>query len=134
MLLALVDAGVLLWVEDGRLRYRAPVGALDDPLRTAAANHRAGLIALVERGAVLPRSRLQWDEEALHEFEERAAILTFDAGMGVKAAEVAAERLMRRAAARRWSRDRGGHEQRDSAGLPTVSGDGHIIAGGQADS
>ena len=36
VLLALVFAGAVLWVEDGRLRFRAPVGALDDTLKAAA--------------------------------------------------------------------------------------------------
>jgi hypothetical protein len=46
---ALVDAfrsrGIELYVADGRLRYRGPVGALDAPLRCAAAEHRAELLA-----------------------------------------------------------------------------------------
>ena len=48
---ALLDAfrsrGIELYVADGRLRYRGPVGALDAPLRCAAAEHRAELLAVL---------------------------------------------------------------------------------------
>ena len=95
VLLALVFAGAVLWVEDGRLRFRAPVGALDDTLKEAAAKSRGGLIALVRSGAVLPADRTAWSEETTHELEERAGILTFEADLAPADAEREAERLVR---------------------------------------
>jgi len=50
VLLALVSAGAVLWVEDRRLRFRAPAGALDEELRAAAGRVRASLVALVRPG------------------------------------------------------------------------------------
>ena len=47
VLAALRARGVELTVAAGWLRYRAPVGALDNELRHAAAVHRAELLALV---------------------------------------------------------------------------------------
>jgi len=47
LLAALWGRGVEVYVADGRLRYRGPVGALDDDLRRAAADHRAELLALI---------------------------------------------------------------------------------------
>ncbi len=47
VLLALVSAEVLLWVDGRRLRYRAPVGALDARLKAASTRVRGSLIALV---------------------------------------------------------------------------------------
>ncbi len=105
VMLALVDAGVHLWVADGRLWYRSPKGALDDRLRGAAAEHRAPLVALVGNGAVLPPRRLDWDEMAQSDYEERAAILTFEGGMEPDNAERLAEHLVRVGVARsgvRW--------------------------------
>lgn len=60
VLLALVSAGAVLWVEDRRLRFRAPAGALDEELRAAAGRVRASLVALVRAGAVLPAERGAW--------------------------------------------------------------------------
>ncbi|MCB9694494.1 MAG: hypothetical protein H6736_22010 [Alphaproteobacteria bacterium] len=54
MLVALAEAGVVLWVEDGRLRFRAPAGVLDEALRARVSACRGALIALVKAGAVLP--------------------------------------------------------------------------------
>jgi hypothetical protein len=42
---ALSAAGVLLAVEDGRLRIDAPAGALTPELRAALAEHKAALLA-----------------------------------------------------------------------------------------
>lgn len=95
VLLRLVEAGVVLWVEGDRLRYRAPKGAIDPELRAQAAAARGALIALVKSGAVLPADRAAWSAEARHDFEERAGILEFDGGMARPAAEHEAERLVR---------------------------------------
>ena len=35
---------IALWVEDGQIRYRAPVGALNDALRAAVKEHREDLL------------------------------------------------------------------------------------------
>ena len=95
VLLAVVSAEVLLWVDGPRLRYRAPVGALDARLKGAAGRVRGSLIALVKAGAVLPVDRAAWPEEAVAEFEERAGMLMFDAQMAPGDAEREAERLVR---------------------------------------
>ena len=95
VLLALVNADVVLWVEGDRLRFRAPVGALDEALKGRATRSRGALIALVQSGAVLPATRDRWNPDAVDEFEERAGILTFDAGMAPSDAEREAERLVR---------------------------------------
>jgi hypothetical protein len=62
---ALLDAlrarGIELYVADGRLRYRCPAGALDAPLRRAAAEHRAQILALLGSPPLGPSA---WDEEA----------------------------------------------------------------------
>ena len=97
VLLALVSAGAVLWVEGGRLRFRAPVGALDGALKASAARSRGGLIALVRSGGVLPEDRAAWSEETTYEFDERAGILTFEAGLAPADAERKAERLVRAA-------------------------------------
>lgn len=95
VLMELVSAGLKLWVEGARLRYRCRRGALSDALRAAAAEVRGPLIALVKAGAVLPRDRTDWPEELAAELEERAGILTFDGGLEPEDAEREAERLVR---------------------------------------
>lgn len=45
--------GVELFLEDGRLRYRCPQGALTPELRDQAKAHRGELIAML-RGAAVP--------------------------------------------------------------------------------
>ncbi len=95
VLLALVDAGAVLWVEAGRLRFRAPEGAVDDALRARAAGCRGALVALVQAGAVLPPDRAAWPEEDREAFEERAGICEYDGGLPRDAAEREAERCIR---------------------------------------
>ena len=95
VLLALVEAGVVLWVEDGRLRFRAPEGALDAELRAHAVGCRGALVALVRAGAVLPAALADWPGEALESWEERSAICEFDGGLPRDAAEREAERCVR---------------------------------------
>lgn len=97
VLLRLVEAGALLWVEGNRLRYRAPEGAVASELRDQAVAARGALLALVQAVAVLPVERPDWPEEVLRDFEERAGILEFDGGMGRPAAEREAERQVRAA-------------------------------------
>lgn len=95
VLLALVEAGVVLWVEDGRLRFRAPEGALGEELRARAAACRGALLVLVKTGAVLPADPARWPEEATANREERAAIMEFDGRLPRDVAEREAERCVR---------------------------------------
>jgi len=95
VLLRLVSVGAALWVEGDRLRFRAPPGALDDALKADATRCRGAIIALVRSGAVLPATRAAWDADSTHDFEERAGILTYDAGLDPVVAEREAERLVR---------------------------------------
>jgi hypothetical protein len=53
--------GIELSVANGKLRYRAPNGALDDDLRRVAADHRAALLALVSAPSVPA-----WDADVAH--------------------------------------------------------------------
>lgn len=99
-LLALVEAGAVLWADGERLRYRAPVGAIDDGLRARAAAVRGTLIALVRAGATLPVDRAAWPMAARDAFGEHAGILEFELGRTRDDAEREAERLVRRAHAR----------------------------------
>lgn len=46
---ALIAAGVDLWREGDRLRFRAPSGALTAELRALVAEHRAALLTMVPR-------------------------------------------------------------------------------------
>ncbi|MGE4334603.1 MAG: hypothetical protein AB7E55_01330 [Pigmentiphaga sp.] len=49
-------AGVVLWVEEGRIRYRAPRGVLTPELRRVIITHRDGLRALLrEEEAIVAR-------------------------------------------------------------------------------
>ena len=95
VLLALVEAGVVLWVDDGRLRFRAPEGAFGEELRARAAACRGALLVLVKAGAVLPADLARWPEDASADREERAAIIEFDGGLPRDAAEREAERCVR---------------------------------------
>jgi len=95
VLIALVEADVVVWVEDGRLRFRAPEGALGDELRARAARCRGALLVLVKAGAVLPADLARWPEEAAANREERAAIMEFDGRLPRDVAEHEAERCVR---------------------------------------
>ena len=102
VLVELVEAGVVLWVAEGRLRFRAPHGAVDEDLRAGVAAVRGGLVALVKAGAVLPADRAAWPSEAREGFEERAGIMEFDGDLPREIAEREAERCVRVDHARRW--------------------------------
>jgi hypothetical protein len=75
LLAALRVRGVEVYVADGRLRYRAPAGVLDNDLRRAAADHRAELLALL--GAP---SSPAWDDAAAGA-ELRQALAVLDAAL-----------------------------------------------------
>ena len=95
VILALVEAGVVLWVDGDRLRFRAPEMALDDELRRRAAACRKALVALVKSGALLPPDLGSWPPEWCEAFEERAGLMQFDGGLPKDQAEAEAERRVR---------------------------------------
>ena len=95
VLLALVEAEVVLWVDGDRLRFRAPAGALTDALRVDVGRCRGALVALVKAGAVLPADRSAWPVEAIESFDERAGICEFHGGLAGAEAERVAERCVR---------------------------------------
>jgi len=95
VLLALVEAEVVLWVDGGRLCFRAPAGALTDELRGRVAECRGALLALVMAGAVLPPNRGGWPEDDVDLAQERAGICEFHGGLARHEAERLAERCVR---------------------------------------
>ena len=95
VLLALVEAEVVLWVDGDRLRFRAPAGALTGELRGRVAGCRGALVALVKAGAVLPADRGSWPEEAVDLAEERAGICEFHEDLARDEAVRVAERCVR---------------------------------------
>lgn len=102
VLLAVVEAAVVLWVEGDRLRFRAPQGALTDELRLAVARCRGALLVLVRAGAVLPADRRAWCPQVQESFEERAGICEFDGDLPRQAAEQEADARTRLDYTRRW--------------------------------
>jgi hypothetical protein len=99
-ILALAEAGAALWIEDDRLRFWAPAGAITEELRAKVAACRPALVALVRAGGVLPLDRGAWPEPWRFEVEERAGIAEFEGGLRREDAEREAERLVRVAHAR----------------------------------
>jgi mycobactin phenyloxazoline synthetase len=61
---ALADAGVELFLDDARLRYRAPKGALSEALRAAIGEHRG---ALVQALAARASAGIARDDDRRHE-------------------------------------------------------------------
>ncbi len=102
LLEALHGAGVELRLDGGRLRYRAPPGALTPDLRAAAAEHRDMLVELLtaEARGGLPAWTAAWPEPWATELEERAAIMEFDGGLPRPVAELEAEVCVRHEHAR----------------------------------
>ena len=95
VLRALVEAEFVLWVDGGRLCFRAPAGALTDELRGRVAKCRGALVALVMAGAVLPAARGDRPEDAVDLAEERAGICEFHGGLSRDEAERLAESCVR---------------------------------------
>ncbi len=95
VILALAEAGVVLWTDGDALRFRSPPGALSPDLRAAAGCCRSALVALVRSGSCLPVDVARWPEPWRDAFEERAGILQFEASHARDAAEREAERLVR---------------------------------------
>lgn len=75
--------GVELYVSGAsRLAFHASPGAYTDELRALVASSRADLVALLEAGhASLLAETRTWPEGDHEAFEERAAILEYDAGI-----------------------------------------------------
>jgi hypothetical protein len=69
VLATLRDRGVEVFIADGKLRYRGPVGALDDDMRRVIAERRPELLAI-----------LSWDLEAANA-ELRQALDVIDAAL-----------------------------------------------------
>ena len=95
LLVELVEAGVVLWLDGEQIRYRAPSGALDQWRRDLVVEHRSALVDLLLAGLALPRDVDDWPDSARESFEERAAILEFDGGLARVTAEREAARLVR---------------------------------------
>ncbi len=95
VIVALVEAGAVLWTEGDALRFRAPAGALSAELRAAAGRCRPALVALVRSGTSLPVEVCRWPEPWREAFEERAGMLQFEGNCNQEAAEREAERLVR---------------------------------------
>lgn len=102
VLLALVESEVVLWVDGGRLHYRAPAGALDDDLRARVGACRGAIVALVSAVAVLPQSRDAWSADDAFEFDERAGICEFEGELARTEAGRVAERCVRLAHTQRF--------------------------------
>ncbi len=94
-LLAAVSRGVVLWLDGGTVRFRAPVGAVDVELRRHLAAARGAIVALLRAGACAPPTLEAWPPVLRDAFEERAGIMEFDGGLSREAAEREAERLIR---------------------------------------
>lgn len=94
-LLAVVNAGVVLWLDGDTLRFRAPAGTLNGDLRSRIASARGAIVALVRAGACLPASLAAWSADDRAELDERAGIMEFDGGLVREVAEREAERLVR---------------------------------------
>ena len=95
VLIELVEAEVVLWLDGDRLRFRAPEGAVTGELRERVATCRAALVALVKAGAVLPATRSDWPEEVAFDFEERAGICEFEGELPRDQAEREADKCLR---------------------------------------
>ena len=93
----LAGTGAMLWVENGRLRYRAPVGVLTAELRAVAAEHRGELVELLEAEADggLPARIGAWPEELRSLWVERTGIMEFEGGLVREIAEREAEGCVR---------------------------------------
>lgn len=85
VLVALTDAGVELRAEAERIRFVAPRGAVSEQLRaeSIAAAPALHMVASARWRTDL----LTWTEARRDAWAERAAILTFDAGLSVELAE-----------------------------------------------
>jgi len=95
LLLELVEAGAVLWLDGEQIRFRAPAGTLDQRRRGLVAEHRPELVELLRSGVVLPPDVTAWPPDAREDFEERSAIQEFDGGLDRATAEREAEHRVR---------------------------------------
>ena len=95
LLLDLVEAGAVLWMDGEQIRFRAPAGTLDQRRRGLVAKHRPALAELLRSGTLLPLEVTAWSVDAREELEERAAIQEFDGGLDRATAEREAEHRVR---------------------------------------
>ena len=95
LLLDLVEAGAVLWLDGEQIRFRAPAGALDQRRRGLVAEHRPAIVELLRSGALLPLEVTAWPADAREDLEERAAIQEFDGGLDRVTAEREAEHRVR---------------------------------------
>ena len=74
---ALAEVGVTLWWDGAVLRYRAPLGVMNDALYDAMRAARAELIVAAEArgGVLLPDDRASWPTSLRRDFEALAAKL-----------------------------------------------------------
>ncbi len=70
----LASRGIRLWLDAGKLRYRAPKGALDEALRNRLKEHKAALIATLKQGAVTPLAPAQRALWLADRFESNRAV------------------------------------------------------------
>ena len=95
LLLELVEAGAVLWMDDEQIRFRAPAGTLDQRRRGLVAEHRPALVELLQSGPLLPPDVTAWPADAREDLEERSAIQEFDGGLDRATAERGAEHRVR---------------------------------------
>ena len=95
VLIALAETAVVLWFEDERLRFRAPIGAVTEELRARVVACRPALIVLLRAGAMRPREVADWSQDDRLERLEREGILEFEGGLDHEVAERESERLAR---------------------------------------
>ena len=95
LLLDLVEAGAVLWLDGEQIRFRAPAGTLDQRRRGLVAEHRPALVELLRSGTLLPPEVTAWPADAREDLEERAAIQEFDGGLDRATAEREAEHRVR---------------------------------------
>ena len=95
ILLELVEAGAVLWMDGEQIRFRAPAGTLDPRRRGLVAEHRPALVELLRSGTLLPPEVTAWPADAREDLEERAAIQEFDGGLDRATAEREAELRVR---------------------------------------
>jgi hypothetical protein len=84
--------GVHLSVENDRLVYLGVAGALSNELRETIAAHRVDLIDLLQSN--LPPRVADWPDARREAYEERAAILEYEAGLPRDEAEQRAREMV----------------------------------------
>jgi len=92
--------GFELWAEGDSLRCRGPAGVMTAELRAALVEHKAAILAVLRILADLDDSSSQPEHYREH-FEERAAILQFEAGFTRAESERKARGLVREMISRR---------------------------------